>query len=108
MNIDGTGRVKVADNARQPCWSPDGKTIAYLKGEYERYTTRAIGTKGLFFYDLATGRACREIDRLYLPTLLQKHHNNQSRAAKEAGIDRKTFASRLIDALQADEDSPHA
>jgi len=54
MNIDGTGRVKVA--ARQPCWSPDGKTIAYLKGEYERYTTRAIGTKGLFFYDLATGR----------------------------------------------------
>ena len=54
MNIDGTGRVKVADNTRQPCWSPDGKTIAYLKGEYERYTTRAIGTKGLFFYDLAT------------------------------------------------------
>ena len=56
MNIDGTGRVKVADNARQPCWSPDGKTIAYLKGEYERYTTRPYGTKGLFFYDLATGR----------------------------------------------------
>jgi len=24
MNIDGTSRVKVADNARQPCWSPDG------------------------------------------------------------------------------------
>ncbi|TKJ35042.1 MAG: hypothetical protein CEE38_16430 [Planctomycetes bacterium B3_Pla] len=55
MNIDGTGRVKVADNARQPCWSPDGKTIAYVKGEYERYTTRAYGTKGLFFYDIATG-----------------------------------------------------
>ena len=36
MNIDGTGRVKVADNARQPCWSPDGKTIAYLKAEYTR------------------------------------------------------------------------
>jgi len=56
MNTDGTERVKVADNARQPCWSPDGKTIAYVKGEYERYTTRAYGTKGLFFYDLATGR----------------------------------------------------
>jgi Tol biopolymer transport system component len=55
MNIDGTGRVKVADNARQPCWSPDGKTIAYLKGEYERYTTRDYATKGLFFYDIATG-----------------------------------------------------
>ena len=56
MNIDGTGRVKVADNARQPCWSPDGKTIAYLKGEYERYTTRAYGTKGLIFYDIANAR----------------------------------------------------
>jgi len=56
MNIDGTGRVKVANNARQPCWSPDGRTIAYLKGEYDRYTTRAIGTKGLFFYDLATAK----------------------------------------------------
>jgi Tol biopolymer transport system component len=56
MNIDGTDRVKIADNARQPCWSPDSKMIAYLKGEYERYTTRPYGTKGLFFYDLATGQ----------------------------------------------------
>jgi Tol biopolymer transport system component len=56
MNIDGTDRVKVAEHARQPCWSPDGKTIAYLKDEYERYTTRSYGTKELFFYDIETGR----------------------------------------------------
>jgi Tol biopolymer transport system component len=55
MNIDGTGRVKVADNARQPCWSSDGQTIAYLKGEYERYTIQDYATKGVFFYDVATG-----------------------------------------------------
>lgn len=55
MNIDGTARVKVARNARQPCWSPDGKTIAYLKGEYERYSTREYATAELFFYDLETG-----------------------------------------------------
>jgi len=54
MNMDGTGRVKAADNAREPCWSPDGKTIAYTEGEYERFTTRAYGSKRLFFYDLAT------------------------------------------------------
>jgi len=54
MNIDGTGRVKVADNARQPSWSPDGKTIVYLKGEFERYTTKDFATKGIFFYDLET------------------------------------------------------
>jgi Tol biopolymer transport system component len=56
MHIDGTGRVKVAENARQPCWSPDGRTIAYLKGEYERYTITDYATKGLFFYDLQTGK----------------------------------------------------
>lgn len=52
INIDGTGRVKVADNARQPCWDPDSKTIAYLKGEFTRYTITDYATKGIFFYDI--------------------------------------------------------
>lgn len=56
MNIDGTDRVKVAEHARQPCWSPDGKIIAYLRDEYERYTTRNYSTKELFFYNIETGR----------------------------------------------------
>jgi Tol biopolymer transport system component len=56
MNIDGTDRVKIAEHAREPCWSPDGKTIAYMKDEYDRYTTRPYGTKGLFFYDITTAR----------------------------------------------------
>ena len=55
MNIDGTERVKIARNARQPCWSPDGKSIAYLRGEYERYSTREYATSELSFYDLETG-----------------------------------------------------
>jgi Tol biopolymer transport system component len=54
INIDGSGRVKVADNARQPCWGPDSKTIAYLKGEFERYTIKDYATKGIFFYDIDT------------------------------------------------------
>ena len=56
MNIDGTDRVKVATNARQPCWSPDGKKIAYLRGEYERYSTREYATSELIFYDLESGQ----------------------------------------------------
>jgi len=56
MNINRTGRTKVADNARQPCWSPDGKTIAYLKGEFERYTVKDFATKELVFYDVETGK----------------------------------------------------
>jgi Tol biopolymer transport system component len=56
MNIDGSGRVKVATNAREPCWSPDGRSIAYLKGEYERYSTREYATSDLIIYDLQTGQ----------------------------------------------------
>ena len=54
MNIDGTTRVKVAENAREPCWSPDGKSIAYLRGEFERYSTREYATSELLIYDLKT------------------------------------------------------
>jgi Tol biopolymer transport system component len=54
MNVDGTNRVKVADNAREPCWGPDSKTIAYLKGEFQRYNISEYATSGLYFYDLST------------------------------------------------------
>jgi len=69
MNLDGTGRTKVADNAREPCWSPDGKAIAYLKGEFDKFTVIDYATKGLFIYDLATGvsreHPNRELYHLY-------------------------------------------
>ncbi len=56
MSRDGTGRVLVAKNARQPCWSPDAKTIAYLPAEFERFDIRDYVTKGLVFFDVATGQ----------------------------------------------------
>ena len=52
MNLDGSNRVHVAANGREPCWSFDSKSIAYLKGEYERYTTREYATAGLTYYHL--------------------------------------------------------
>jgi Tol biopolymer transport system component len=55
MDIEGTSRVKVADDARQPCWSFDSKSIAYLRQEFERYTTREYATSELVIYDLETG-----------------------------------------------------
>ncbi len=55
MNLDGTGRTKVAENAYQPNWSGGGKSIAYLKGEYSRFNSSMTSNKGLVFYDLATG-----------------------------------------------------
>ena len=55
MNVDGTGKTKVAENAYQPAWSGDGRSIAYLKGEYERYNSSMTANEGLVMYDVATG-----------------------------------------------------
>jgi len=52
MDIDGSNRVHVAEHARQPCWCFDSKSLAYLKGEYTRYSTREYATHGLMFYYL--------------------------------------------------------
>jgi len=54
MNADGTARTLVAPNARQACWGPGGKRIAYLKGEFKRFTYTDFATRELFIYDLKT------------------------------------------------------
>ncbi|OHB67068.1 MAG: hypothetical protein A2Y77_05215, partial [Planctomycetes bacterium RBG_13_62_9] len=55
MDLDGSNRVHVATNAREPCWCFDSKSVAYLKGEYTRYTTREYATAELMFYHLEGG-----------------------------------------------------
>ncbi len=55
MNADGGGRRKIADNAREPCWTADGKQVAFLKGEFEKYSLVDFATRGIFVYDLASG-----------------------------------------------------
>ena len=55
MNTDGSGRTLVCEKARQPCWSPDGKNIAFVKQEFSRFQIKDFASKGLFFYDLETG-----------------------------------------------------
>ena len=71
MNIDGTHRVKVAHNARQACWGPDSQSIAFLKSGV-RLDTRSTdyATKGVYFYDLKTGKTtehpnCAKLYHLY-------------------------------------------
>lgn len=54
MNIDGKKRVKVVDNGRDPCWKSDGKEIAYLKGEFDKFSYLDYASKGIFFYNLKT------------------------------------------------------
>jgi Tol biopolymer transport system component len=56
MQADGSGRRLVARGARQPCWSPDGRTIAYLKSEFPVFNVQDFATKQLVFYDLSRDR----------------------------------------------------
>ena len=63
MNIDGSGRTKVADNAREGCWNGDGTAIAYLKGEFEKFTYEDYATKGLAVYDLKTAAHTDHVHR---------------------------------------------
>jgi Tol biopolymer transport system component len=56
MNRDGTGREQVAVNGRDPCFSPDGTAVVYLKGEFEEFTLRDYASKGVSLFDLATRR----------------------------------------------------
>jgi TolB protein len=69
MNSDGSNRVKVADHGREQCWSPDGKEIAYMKDEFENFSFHDGATKGLYIYNLQTGKTRqhpnKRIEHLY-------------------------------------------
>ncbi len=56
MDIDGTHRKKLVDSAREPFWSPDGKRIGFLPQEYAKFNVMDYYTKGMSFYELATGK----------------------------------------------------
>ena len=55
MDIDGKNRKKLTDHAREPFWSPDSKVIGFLPQEFPKFNVIDFYTKGMSFYDLATG-----------------------------------------------------
>jgi Tol biopolymer transport system component len=56
MNMDGSGRRRVVEAARDPAWTADAGTIVYLKDEVDEFQRQDYATKGVCFYDLATGK----------------------------------------------------
>src|SRR4030095_4298569 len=56
MDSDGRNRKKLADHAREPFWRPDSKVIGFLPQEYSKFNVIDYYTKGMSFYDLATGQ----------------------------------------------------
>lgn len=55
MNLDGTDRRLIARDVRWTCWNAEGTVIACLKNEPGPFSFTDGTTKGLFFYDFATG-----------------------------------------------------
>ena len=56
MDSDGGNRKKLVDSAREPFWSPDSKVIGFLPQEYPKFNVMDYYTRGMSFFDLATGR----------------------------------------------------
>ena len=66
MNMDGSGRKRVAEAGRDACWTANGKTVVYLKDELDELEYRDFATKGMFFYDVATGKTRQHVNlKLY-------------------------------------------
>lgn len=73
MDIDGKNRKKVADHAREPFWSRDGKVIGFLPQEFPKFAVIDYSTKGMAFYELASGQITphpnsEKLHHLYNPT----------------------------------------
>ena len=62
MDIDGKNRKKIADHAREPFWSPDGKILGFLPQEFAKFDVIDFATKGMSFYDLATGQILPQVN----------------------------------------------
>ncbi|HZE97863.1 MAG TPA: hypothetical protein VE981_12620 [Planctomycetota bacterium] len=69
MDVDGGKRTKIADNSREPCWSGDGTRVAFLRGEFDKFSYSDFATKGIFIYDLSSGQIRahpnKKIEHLY-------------------------------------------
>jgi tetratricopeptide (TPR) repeat protein len=64
MNLDGSGRTKVADDVREVCWSWDGKTLALLPAlSPTKYVDEDFASHGLTFYDMATGKITPHVNK---------------------------------------------
>jgi len=84
------------------------KKLTALEATASQDGTQIIRIPQGVAYLKAREAVCRDLDRIVLGTILRKHNNNQSRAAEEAGIDRKTFSARIVGFIESQGDEPYA
>jgi Tol biopolymer transport system component len=56
MDSNGRNRRKLVDHAREPFWAPDGKSIGFLPQEFPRFNVIDFYTRGMSFFELASGK----------------------------------------------------
>ncbi len=56
MNADGSGRTLVTENGKEPAWSPDGKTLIFMRGP-DTPSSGYYTSKELVYYDIASGES---------------------------------------------------
>lgn len=71
------------------------KGIGEPRGIKTTQSLRTFEIPSSLSYKEARNFATQAVDDLFLGDLLRKHNGNQTRAAEEAGVDRKTFSERL-------------
>ena len=57
MDIDGQNRIKIVDRSREPCWSPDGKFIAYTPQLFPKFNATDGYSDGMIYYDIQTRKS---------------------------------------------------
>ncbi len=71
MNRDGSGRKRIASQARQPCWSPDSKQVAFVRMEFGKFNIKDYVSQGLLIYDVASGKTReagnKKVHHIYVP-----------------------------------------
>jgi Tol biopolymer transport system component len=56
MDIDGKNRRKLVDNAREPFWAPDSRTIGFLPQEFSKFNVVDYSTNGMSFFNLESNK----------------------------------------------------
>jgi len=56
MDIDGGNRRTIANGGREPFWRADSRVIGFLHQEFPKFHVMDYATRGMSFFDLATGR----------------------------------------------------
>ncbi len=62
MDISGKNRKKLADHAREPFWSSDGKWVGFLPQEFPKFNVIDFYTTGMSFYDLAARKVIPHVN----------------------------------------------